>query len=80
MKSQLSSLIDPQWEVMKEILPEQRKRKHSLREIVDTILWILRVGSKWRNLPDGFPNWQLVYYYFRKWQLDGKLERLNWQF
>ena len=57
----------------------QRKRKHSLREIVDAIFWILRLGSQWRNLPDNFAKWQLVYYYFSKWQQDGTLARLNWQ-
>jgi len=79
MESQYKRLTDSQWEVIKEILPVQRKRKHSLREIVDAILWILRIGSQWRNLPDSFPKWQLVYYYFSKWQVDGTLERLNWQ-
>lgn len=44
---------------------------------MDAIFWYLRIGSQWRNLPEGFPAWQSVYYYFRKWQRDGVLERLN---
>ncbi len=79
MESQYKRLTNSQWEVIKEILPVQRKRKHSLREIVDAILWILRIGSQWRNLPGCFPKWQLVYYYFSKWQIDGTLAKLNWQ-
>ncbi|MDQ3291554.1 MAG: IS5 family transposase [Bacteroidota bacterium] len=79
MESQYKRLTDSQWEVIKEIIAVQRKRKHSLRDIVDAILWVLRLGSQWRNLPDSFPKWQLVYYYFRKWKADGTLERLNWQ-
>ncbi len=79
MESQYKRLTDSQWEIIKEILVVQRKRKHSLREIVDAILWVLRIGSQWRNLPDSFPKWQLVYYYFRKWQEDGTLERINGQ-
>lgn len=79
MQSQYQRLTDSQWEVIKEILPEQRKRKHSLREMIDAILWVLRLGSQWRNMPDSFPKWQLVYYYFSKWKADGTLERLNWQ-
>jgi len=27
---------------------------------------------------EGFPKWQLVYYYFRKWKVNGTLEKLNW--
>ena len=79
MESCYKRLTDSQWEVIKEILPMQRKRKHSIREILDAILWVLRLGSQWRNLPDSFPKWQLVYYYFHKWQADGTLKRLNWQ-
>ncbi len=79
MQSCYQRLTDSQWEVIKEYLPVQRKRQHSLREIVDAILWCLRVGTQWRNLPACFAKWQLVYYYFRKWQGDGTLDRLNWQ-
>ncbi len=78
MQSHYQRLPDSQWEVIKEFLPVQRKRQHSLREMIDAIFWCLRVGSQWRNLPDSFPKWQLVYYYFRKWQADGTLEKLNW--
>ena len=78
MQTQYKRLTDPQWEVIKDFLPIQRKRKYDLREIVNAILWYLRIGSQWRNLPEGFAKWQLVYYYFRKWQQDGTLERLNW--
>ena len=77
MQNQYEKLTDPQWEIMKEYLPVQRRRKHSLRFVADAILWYLRVGGQWRNLPNGFINWQSVYYYFRKWQKDGTLERLN---
>lgn len=77
MQTQYERITDPQWEIMKEYLPVQRRRKHSLRFIVDAILWYLRVGGQWRNLPECFPKWQSVYYYFRKWQGDGTLERLN---
>ncbi|MCJ8164594.1 IS5 family transposase [Pontibacter sp. E15-1] len=79
MESQYKRLTDSQWEVVKASLPVERKRKHSLRVIVDAIFYMLRVGGQWRNLPEGlFPKWQLVYYYFHKWQADGTLESLNW--
>nr|WP_262890470.1 transposase [Rhodocytophaga rosea] len=43
-------------------MPIQRKRKYDLRAIVEAILWYLRIGSQWRNLPEGFPKWESVYY------------------
>ncbi|GAA4424244.1 IS5 family transposase [Pontibacter saemangeumensis] len=78
MESQYKRLTDSQWEVVSQSLPIERKRKHSLRVIVDAIFYMLRVGGQWRNLPEGlFPKWQLEYYYFDKWQADGTLESLN---
>ena len=72
-------LTDSQWEAVKKSLPIHRKRKYSLRVITDAILYCMRVGPQWRNLPtEVFPKWQLVYYYFRKWKADGTLEKLNW--
>jgi transposase len=50
---------------------------YDLRDIVNAIFWILRTGSQWRNLPDHYPKWQSVYYYFSKWKKDGMLVRLN---
>lgn len=77
MQTQYERMTDSQWVNIKEYLPVQRKRKHDLRNIVDAILWYLRIGSQWRNLPECFPPWKSVYYYFRKWKKDGTLEKMN---
>lgn len=77
MQTQYERLTDSQWENIKEYLPIQRKRKYDLRQVVDSIFWILRIGSQWRNLPACFPPWNSVYYYFRRWKSDGTLQRLN---
>lgn len=77
MQTQYNRLTASQWEKIKEYFPLQRKRKYDLREIVNAILWQLRVGGQWRNLPDNFAPWQSVYYYFRKWKKDGTLQRMN---
>ncbi len=77
MQSSYTRLTTQQWEYMKLFLPEKTRGHYKLRDIVDAILWQLRTGSQWRNLPDGFPKWTSVYYYFRKWQKDGTQQRLN---
>lgn len=79
MQTHYNLLTDSQWQVMKASLPIQRKRKHDLRDVVDGIFWMLRTGSQWRNLPEKFPKWQSVYYYFRKWQRSGVLRNLTWK-
>jgi putative transposase len=48
-----------------------------LREIFDAIFYMLKTGCQWRMLPKDFPKWQLVYYYFNKWKLDGTIEEVH---
>lgn len=45
-----------------------RKRCVDLREIINALCYLARAGCQWRMLPEGFPKWQTVYYYFRKWR------------
>lgn len=77
MQTQYERLTDAQWENIKEYLPIKRKRKYDLRDVIDAIFWILRIGSQWRNLPESFPPWKSVYYYFQKWKKDGTLQKIN---
>jgi putative transposase len=66
-------LTNSQWEIIKNLLDKPRKRKYALRDIFDGLLKITRTGTQWRNLDACFPPWELVYYYFRKWQKKGVL-------
>jgi putative transposase len=77
MKTYPSDLTDNQWQVIKDLFEQERKRKHSLRSIVNAILYITKSGCQWRMLPKDFAPWQTVYYYFRQWKLNGLLEELH---
>lgn len=77
MVTQYQALTDAQWQVITLYLPVQRKRQVKLRDVVNAILYILRTGCQWRNLPAGFPAWPAVYYYFYRWKQNGCLEKLN---
>ena len=80
MATHFNELTDSQWEVIKEFLPVQRKRKLDLRIVVNCILWISQTGCQWRNLRHlNFHNykWQSVYYYFYTWTHDGTWACLN---
>ncbi len=50
MVTQWTELTDSQWEVIENIFADQKMRVHSVRTILDAILWIVRTGSHWRNL------------------------------
>ncbi|GAB3522317.1 transposase [Emticicia fontis] len=62
MQTQFEELTDAQWQVIKEILKDNRKRKHNLRDIVNGILEILRIGTQWRNLNHSKLSWQIIYW------------------
>ena len=49
--------------------------KHPKKQIVDGILYVVRTGCQWRQLPTDFPPWKTVYDHFRNWNLRGVWER-----
>ncbi len=69
-------LTDEQWDLIRDVFPP---RKHTgrpprdRRSIVDGILWVLRTGSPWRDLPDDFGPWATVWDLFDTWNGDGTL-------
>ncbi len=60
-------------------LPTKRGRPktHTTREILNAIFFILKSGCAWRLLPRDLPPWETVYWWFRRWRIDGTFERLN---
>jgi putative transposase len=77
MKLYSTNLSDSQWMLLSGILSDNRKRKHSLRDIFNAIFYLLKTGCQWRMLPGCFPKWELVYYYFTKWKNYGIIEQIN---
>jgi transposase len=37
------------------------------RRFIEAILWIVRTGSPWRDLPTVFGNWNTIYKRYREW-------------
>jgi putative transposase len=72
-----TSLTDNQWKTILSILQDKRKRKYSLRIILDAIFYLVKTGCQWRMLPMCFPSWKSVYYYFTKWKNDGTIELIH---
>lgn len=44
---------------------------------MDALLYIVRTGCQWRNLPPGFPKWQSVYWYFSRWKKSNVFAQIN---
>jgi putative transposase len=80
-KAYYTDLADAEYRELEPLLPVPaapgRPRLHALREILNSIFYIVRSGCAWRLLPHEFPPWQTVYHYFRLWRLDGTWERIH---
>jgi transposase len=73
-------VTDEQWEVIQRILPKRTAKTgrppSDPRLMLNGILWILRTGSPWRDLPERFGPWQTVYDHFAKWRSLGAYDRI----
>ena len=65
------ALSDTQWEKIEYLWPKGpgRPPKRSTRSFVDAVIWLLKTGVAWRDLPSEFGNWKTVYSRFRRWAL-----------
>jgi transposase len=74
-----SDVTDAQWEILAPFIPEpgaySPREPIARREIVNGILYLLRTGCSWRQMPHDLPNGKTVYHYFRLWKLDGTREK-----
>lgn len=61
-------ITEEQWEQIKDLFPKTKTGHLSKdnRLIFNAILWIVRNGAAWRNLPERFGTWKTVYSRFRK--------------
>jgi transposase len=64
-------LSEAEWRLLEPLLRPQRGRKSrpafDNRQIVNGILWRLRTGAPWRDLPEKYGKWMTVYQRFRRW-------------
>ena len=52
-------------------------RTVNVRDVVNAILYFVRTGCQWRNIPHEFPPWGTVHYYYRRWRLDGSWQKVH---
>ncbi len=72
-------LTEEQWQRLEPVLPPRKKkgrRRAEDRRIVNGILWILRTGAPWRDLPERYGSWSTVYSRFYRWRKAGYWDRI----
>jgi transposase len=72
-------LTDAAWVRLRPLLPENGRRGKQWRDhrqVINGILWRLRVGAPWRDVPERYGPWQTCYDRFVRWRRDGTWDRL----
>src|SRR5215210_1589594 len=75
-------LTDEQWEVLAPLIPDPPRRADGKgrpwrdpRDVLNGVLWILRTGAPWHDLPDErYPPYQTCHRRFQRWHEEGVLE------
>jgi transposase len=62
----------PQWEIIQPFVSLKKTKRGRPREIddrliVEAVLYVIRTGIQWREMPSEFPNWKSVYSRFSYW-------------
>lgn len=72
-------LTDEAWKQIEPLLPANGRRGKQWgdhRRVIDGILWRLRTGAPWRDVPEPYGPWQTCYDRFVRWRRDGTWDRL----
>lgn len=71
-------LTDEQWRLIEPLMPRQKPggRWNDHRTTLDGMMWILKSGSPWRDMPERYGSWKSVYSRFRRWSDDGTIDRI----
>jgi transposase len=78
-----SSLTDAEWKILKplllRLLPQKKRTRPSnwtKRQILDGILYQLKNGCNWQDLPKDLPPYSTLYWHYKQWRAAGVIEVL----
>lgn len=75
-------LTDEQWDLIAPLfgknddIQTRGRPQRSAREVLNGVLWILRSGARWQDLPERFPPCQTCHRRFQSWVKDGRLPKV----
>jgi transposase len=77
----IMDLTDAQWEYISALIPQPPRRDDGkgrpwrpARDVLNGVLWILRTGAPWKDLPERYAPYQTVHRRFQQWVRFGTLE------
>lgn len=76
-------LIDDQWKIVSAILPADPMREDKRgrpwseqRKVFNGILWVLRTGAPWKDMPPRYGPYQTAHRRFQNWVRSGVIEKV----
>jgi len=73
-------LTDGQWRRIADFLPDKAsdpgRTGNDNRLFVNAVLWVLRSGARWSDLPERYGKWKTVHKRFTRWAKAGVWERV----
>ena len=77
------NLTDEQWAVLEPLIPEPPRRDDGrgrpwkpARDVLNGILWVLRTGAPWKDLPERYPPYQTCHRRFQRWEQEGVMDKI----
>jgi len=67
-------LTKEQWEFIRKRIskePGGGRRRHDAKRVIEGILWILKTGARWCDLPKEYPSYQTCHRRFQEWWREG---------
>jgi len=74
-------LADTQWQILDSLIPQPTPRGvgrgrpwKDRRAVLNGILWVLRTGAPWADVPDRYPSYQTCHRRFQQWVRSGVMK------
>lgn len=72
-------LTDLEWDAVSRHLPSTMtggRPRADDRQVLNGVVWKIRSGTPWRDVPNRYGKWESIYTRFRRWQQDGMFSRM----
>jgi len=76
-------LTKDQWELVEPLLPKEDRSGNRMgrprveaRSVLEGILWVLRTGAPWKDMPSRFPSYQTCHRRYQQWVDEGVIDRI----
>ena len=80
MREERFVINDRSWSIIEPLVPgtvrDRGVTAKDTRLFLEAVLWRVRVGGPWRDLPPGFGEWNSIFRRFRRWAQKGVFKRI----